>query len=204
MQGSPSLCFATADQIGFRFRLANYCYGQGRGPGYSGGGTGVAMRRAGWLGVVLLLMVSACAVYAQSDADRAAVLKTGDAIRAGFAAGDVTAILRYHHPEVEKALAFDKVLVGREAVAANLRETLGKFRLEFVENHIESLLMEGDTAVEQTLFTIRVSAAGTPAAGGGGASYEYKGRTMVVYVRYAGSPTGWAVIREVLQPAPNE
>jgi ketosteroid isomerase-like protein len=153
---------------------------------------------------LLVLMAGACACHAQSETDRAAVEKTGAAIRAAFAAGDVAAAMRYHHPDVRKALAYDKVLVGREAVAANLRETMAKFHLEFVRNDVESLLITGDTAVEQTLFTIRVSAAGAPTGAGAGASFDFKGRTMVVYVRYVGSPTGWASMRELIQPAPNE
>lgn len=103
--------------------------------------------------------------------------------------------MRYHHPDVNKALSFHKVLIGRDAVAADLRSTLQQFRLEFVENNVESLLIENKTAVEQTLFTIK----GTPV--GGGQPFFFKGRAMVVYVRYKGSPTGWASIREIIQPA---
>jgi hypothetical protein len=103
--------------------------------------------------------------------------------------------MRYHHPDVNKALSFHKVLIGRDAVAADLRNTLQQFRLEFVENNVESLLIENKTAVEQTLFTIK----GTPV--GGGQPFFFKGRAMVVYVRYKGSPTGWASIREIIQPA---
>jgi hypothetical protein len=29
----------------------------------------------------------------------------------------------------------------------------------------------------------------------------FRGRTQVVYVRYKRSPTGWASIREIIQPA---
>ena len=29
----------------------------------------------------------------------------------------------------------------------------------------------------------------------------FKGRTMVTYVRHEESPTGWATIREIIQPA---
>ncbi|HEX4310095.1 MAG TPA: hypothetical protein VHZ25_08695 [Acidobacteriaceae bacterium] len=162
------------------------------------------MRLSRWLGAALVLALGWGAGFAQSDADRAAVEKTGAAIRAAFAAGDVATAMRYHHPEVRKALAYDKVLVGREAVAANLRETMAKFHVEFVRNDVESLLIVGDAAVEQTLFTIRVSPVGAAAGAAAGASYEFKGRTMVVYVRYADSPTGWASIRELIQPAPNE
>jgi ketosteroid isomerase-like protein len=131
----------------------------------------------------------------RSDKDRSDLEKTSLAIRAAFANGDVAAAMACHHPEVKKALAFHKYLEGRDAVAADLRETLQHFNLEFVENQVESLLLEGDTAIEQTLFTIK----GTPK--GTGAPFLFKGRSMVVYVRYKDSPTGWASIREMIQPA---
>jgi ketosteroid isomerase-like protein len=129
------------------------------------------------------------------DVDREALRKTSEAIRAAFFRGDADEVLRYHHPEVKKALSFQNVLIGREAVAADLRRTLQHFHLEWVENNVESLLVEGDTAVEQTQFAIK----GTPLQGG--EPFLFKGRAMVVYVRYKGSPTGWASIREIIQPA---
>jgi ketosteroid isomerase-like protein len=132
---------------------------------------------------------------AESDKDRNALEKTGEAIRAAFAGGDVATAMEYHHPDVVKALAFHKYLKGRDAVAADLRGTLQHFNLEFVENQVESLLIEGNTAVEQTLFAIK----GTPK--GGGDPFLFKGRAMVVYIRYEKSPTGWASIREIIQPA---
>jgi ketosteroid isomerase-like protein len=141
---------------------------------------------------LLLLACVGTAMYAQPDADRAALEKTSLAIRAAFAKGDVAEAMRYHHPEVKKALGYHIVLIGREAVAANMRETFQKSRLEFVENNVESLLIEKDTAVEQTLFTIK----GTPL--NGGEPFVFKGRTMVVYVRSKDSPTGWATIRELI------
>lgn len=127
-------------------------------------------------GVVILLSVACltCSVQAQSDSDRLALQKTGIAIRAAFAKGDVAEAMRYHHPDVRKALSYDKVLIGRDAVAADLRNTMSQFHLEFVGNQVESLLVEKDTAVEQTLFTIK----GTPLAGG--EPFLFKGRTMVV------------------------
>jgi ketosteroid isomerase-like protein len=134
---------------------------------------------------------------ADSTTDRAAVEATGAAIRTAFAVGNVDEIMRYHHPDVRKALAFQTVQVGRDAVAAGLRDTFHQFHLEFVENNVESLLIEGDTAVEQTVFAIKA----TPLAGG--QPSVFRGRTMVVYVRYKDSPTGWASIRELIQPATN-
>src|ERR1700682_4845781 len=48
-----------------------------------------------------------------SKADQAAINKTSEAVRAAFARGDVPAILSYHHPDVTKALAYHKYLVGQ-------------------------------------------------------------------------------------------
>jgi len=132
-----------------------------------------------------------------SDKDRSATEKTGEAIRAAFAKGDVTTAMEYHHPDAAKSLAFHKYLKGRDVVAADLRATPQQFTLEFVENQVESLMIEGDTAVEQTLFAIK----GTPK--GGGTPFMLRGRAMVVYMRYKKSPTGWASIREMIQPAAN-
>src|SRR5579864_6462390 len=117
------------------------------------------------------LVCTARNVYGASDKDRNALEKTSEAIRAAFARGDVDTAMEYHHPDVVKALAFHKYLKGRDAVAADLRATLQQFALEFVENQVESLLIEGNTAVEQTVFAIK----GTPK--GGGAPFLFKGRS---------------------------
>ncbi len=130
-----------------------------------------------------------------SDKDRNALQQTSVAIRVAFARGDVATILEYHHPDVVKALAYNKFLNGREALRADLTETLSHVSLEWQENQVESILIQGDTAVEMTAFTIK----GTPKDGG--QPFIFKGRAMVVYVRYPKSPTGWASIREVVQPA---
>jgi ketosteroid isomerase-like protein len=137
----------------------------------------------------------ACNAQASTDTDRMALEKTFASIRAGFAAGDVESVMTYHHPQVRKALSFDKVLVGRDAVAADLGSVFREFHIEFVEDQLESLLIEGDTAIEQSLFTIK----GTPLHGQ--APFLISGRSMVVYVRYSASPTGWASIREIVQPS---
>ncbi len=150
--------------------------------------------------VSIALLASLCLATpsrADSVSDRAAVEATGAAIRAGFTAGNVVEIMRYHHPAVRKALSFTNVEIGGDAVAAGLQDSLRQFHLEFVENNVESLLIEGDTAIEQTVFAIKA----TPLAGG--QPSIFRGRTMVDYVRYKQSPTGWASIRELIQPATN-
>jgi hypothetical protein len=80
-------------------------------------------------------------------------------------------------------------------VRADLEHTLDSFRLEFIEHRVERLTIESDTAIEQTVFTIQ----GTPKRDGD--PFVFRGRAMVVYVRYASSPTGWASLRELVQPA---
>ncbi len=147
------------------------------------------------VGTLLALACSMGETYAGPDKDREALQKTSEAIRAAFARGDVAAVMSYHHPDVIKALGFHKYLAGRDAVEADLRKTLQQFNLEFEENKVESLLIQGDTAVEQTVFAIK----STPKSGG--EPYVFKGRTQVVYVRRKESPTGWASIREIIQPA---
>jgi len=155
------------------------------------------MRALVTLAVVMVVITGGFAsdTYSGSEQDRSELQQTSEGIRAAFARGDVQGILAYHHPDVVKALACNKFLNGRDALRADLSETLGHVRLEWLENHVESTLVQGNTAVEMTAFTIR----GTPKDGG--QPFVFKGRAMVVYVRYKGSPTGWASIREVVQPA---
>lgn len=133
--------------------------------------------------------------YAGSAKDRQALQRTGDAIRSAFARGDVDEIMKYHHPDVIKALSSTRYLVGSDAVRKDLLRTLSAFLLHFDENRTENILFQGDTAVEESFFAIR----GTPKAAG--QPFLIKGRAMVVYVRYSKSPTGWASIREIIQPA---
>jgi ketosteroid isomerase-like protein len=133
--------------------------------------------------------------YTASPEERESLKQTGDAIRAAFRRGDLEAILAYHHPDVIKALSYQNYLVGIDALRANMLGTLQAVTLEFIENTIESTLFQNGTAIETSLFAIKA----TPK--GGGPSSTFKGRSMVVYVRYAASPTGWASIREIVQPA---
>jgi ketosteroid isomerase-like protein len=131
----------------------------------------------------------------ETDSDRKALEQTSIAIRSAFASGDIPSIILYHHPDVIKALGYNKYLKGRDAVEAELKSTFKNFNLNFKENQVENLLIQGNTAIEQTLFTIE----GTPKDGS--KPFVFKGRAMIVYTRYKLSPTGWASIRELIQPA---
>ena len=133
--------------------------------------------------------------YGGTADDRDSLAKTGAAIRAAFARGDIETIMAYHHPDVIKALGYNHYLVGRDAAKADLLQSLQLNHLEFKKSRVESAYFQGDTAVEESVFTIQ----GTPK--NGAAPFLFKGRSMVVYVRYKKSPTGWASIREIIQPA---
>ncbi|WP_139809919.1 YybH family protein [Sphingomonas azotifigens] len=143
-----------------------------------------------------LAQTGAMAAHAPREAaDRQALQQTSIAIRTAFADGNVKAIMAYHYPQVEKSFGPDSRVVGKAAVEDDVANTLKVFRLNFVENNVESLAIRGDTAIEVTRFLIQ----GTPR--GEGKPFTFRGRTQVVYVRYAASPTGWAVFRELIQPA---
>ncbi len=139
-------------------------------------------------------------------AHRAAIDKTSQAVRSAFAREDIPTILSYHHPDVSKALAYNKYLIGRAALETDLigraaletdlRTTFENYALEFLQNDVESLSIHGDIAIEQILFSVK----GTPKKSG--KPFLFKGRTMLVLVRYDKSPTGWATLREIVQPAP--
>lgn len=141
-----------------------------------------------------------CAATKKTDLeeDQKALIKTTAAIRSAFARGDIATITSLHHPNVIKAFGGNNYVDGRDVMVKGLEETFKTTKMEFVGNEIENTLFNGDTAVETSIFTIKVSP-----KNGGPISYA-RGRAMVIYIRYKGSPTGWASIREMAQAAPEE
>ncbi|OKS89568.1 YybH family protein [Mucilaginibacter polytrichastri] len=149
--------------------------------------------------IVLILLTSACIAqtnFSGTAKDRADLAKTSEAIHKAFFNGDVDAVMAYHHPDVVKSFSYNSYVVGADTVRAGLVAAFKVNHLKFLENKVESTIINGNTAVESYLFTIK----GTPK--NGGEPFIFKGRSIVVYVRYKKSPTGWASIREVVQPAP--
>ena len=145
--------------------------------------------------MVMMLVLLAHTTNAQIKPAEQEILDHGEAIREAFKNGDINKIRSLHHPEVTKALAFDDIKNGRDEVMDGLIGVLGAYDLEFIENNVESLLIRDDIAIEQTQFAIQ----GTPKKDGD--PFLFRGRTMVTYIRYEQSPTGWATIREIIQPA---
>jgi ketosteroid isomerase-like protein len=148
--------------------------------------------------IAIVVMAEGCSAsnkYHGSDADRNSLEKTSEAIRAAFARGDIATIMAYHHPDVIKSLSYGNYLIGRDAVQADVAATLQRFHLEWQENQVRNILIQGDTAVELTDFTIQGTSKNR------GDPFHFRGRAMIVYVRYKNSPTGWASIREIIQPA---
>jgi len=123
------------------------------------------------------------------------ILHHGEVIRKAFSEGDIETIEALHHPAVVKALGYTDIKTGRDEVIVGIAGTLENYNLEFIANEVESILIDGNIAIEQTKFAIK----GTPKKGGD--SFIFKGRTMVTYLKYKESPTGWATIREIIQVA---
>ena len=133
-----------------------------------------------------------------TPADREGLKKTTAAIRDAFSRGDIEAILALHHPDVVKYFGGKNVMTGREMMRKQLTSWLNGNKVEFVENTVESTVFNGETAIETSIFEIRdVPKNGGPASTG-------RGRSMVVYIKYPQSPTGWVSLREMVQEAPGK
>ena len=156
--------------------------------------------------IALAFMLAACGSNGQipvakqsftgTDQDRKSLNKTTDAIRDAFSRGDIDAILALHHPEVVKYFGGNNIVVGREGLRKQVSAWLGDNRVKFVENTVESTIFTGETAIETSIFAIRNEPKN------GGSPVVIRGRTMVVFIKYPNSPTGWVSIREITQEAP--
>ncbi|MEM9936752.1 MAG: nuclear transport factor 2 family protein [Bacteroidota bacterium] len=146
------------------------------------------------ISILLSIFLVSCEAELNEADIRTEILAHGETIRNTFADADVEAIKALHHPKVTKALGYNNLQKGREEVIEGVSQTLENFRLKFIENEVESIYLNGEVAIEQSRFAIQ----GTPKEGGD--SFIFKGRTMVTYIRYEESPTGWATIREIIQP----
>lgn len=133
-----------------------------------------------------------------TPADRESLKRTTTAIRDAFARGDIETILALHHPEVVKYFGGNNVMTGREMMRKQLTGWLGANKVEFVENTVESTVFNGETAIETSIFAIR------DVPKNGGPVSTARGRSMVVYVKYPQSPTGWVSLREMTQEAPGK
>ncbi|AWX44485.1 hypothetical protein HME9304_01487 [Flagellimonas maritima] len=141
-----------------------------------------------------LVLIIPIRASAQNEKIKKEIIKNGETIRKAFSDGDVEKIKSLHHPDVIKALGYTDLKIGRDEVMDGLVEILENFKLEFVKNDVENILIRDNIAIEQTMFSIK----GTPKAGG--EPFIFNGRTVVTYIRYDKSPTGWATIREIIQP----
>ncbi|MEM9364215.1 MAG: nuclear transport factor 2 family protein [Bacteroidota bacterium] len=148
-----------------------------------------------WITVLILSTLFPTHVIAQKETLKEEILNHGALIRTAFAKGDLETIKSLHHPEVIKALGYNDIKTGRKEVMQGLVSTLENYSLEFIKNDVEHILVEGNVAIEQTMFSIK----GIPKSGGD--SFVFSGRTMVTYIKYDKSPSGWATIREIIQSA---
>jgi len=155
--------------------------------------------------VIKLFIIAACLLSGchtspsdVSDEYKQSLIKTTAAIRDAFARGDVPTVMALHHPDVVKYFGGNNVVKGRAELRKGLAETFKNAKLQFVENRIESTVFNGETAIETSIFTIKVIP-----KNGGQPTFAH-GRAMVVYVRYKDSPYGWVSLREMAQAAPDD
>lgn len=150
-------------------------------------------------GVAVLFFATPSFCYSQDVKIHSEVVKqisaTGLAVREAFKNGDVETIKRYHHPDVIKALSYNNLKVGREAVLQGLRETMANFELEFIGEREEELFIhKGDMVIKQMLFGLRLIPKN------GDEPFIFRGRTLIILQRHPESPSGWATIHEIIQP----
>jgi ketosteroid isomerase-like protein len=147
--------------------------------------------------ISFIFFVCDCSVqkdFVGTEDDRKALEQTSINIRAAFSNEDIPTILTYHHPKVRKALGYKNIINGHGEMEKDLNNTFAYAKLNWLENNMESLVFQDNTAIEMTAFTI----AGTPKDGS--QPFTFKGRAMIVYVRSRQSPTGWVSLREIVQP----
>jgi ketosteroid isomerase-like protein len=131
-----------------------------------------------------------------SSDDKASLIKTTTAIGEGFAKGDVNAVLLLHHPDVIKYFGGTNIVRGRAGLKKQLTDLFNYAKVEFVQNDIESTVFNGSTVIETSIYGIRMIPKN------GDSARVIHGRSMVVYIRYKDSPTGWASLREMTQDVP--
>ena len=146
---------------------------------------------------ICLALAAVCQAQAPTGGadDRESLERTTRAIRDGFGRGDVSAVVALHHPDVIKYFGGANVVKGRAALekglSAMFKDFEGRIHRQSRREHAvpgrnrcgdEHLPDEGDIEGQREIDDLRRCA-------------------MVVYVRYKGSPTGWASIREMASGA---
>ncbi|MEL6305569.1 MAG: hypothetical protein AAFQ20_12375 [Bacteroidota bacterium] len=153
------------------------------------------------MGIAFFLCCVGNTIYGQEESAswkleiEKAIDETNIAVRKAFLEGDLATIAKYHHPDVTKALAFDNVVNNREEVIEGLRQTMGQFDMEFMDDRTtEKMQIRKDIVLLQAKFALKL----TPK--NGDPSFVYRGRTLLVYVPLPESPTGWGTLHEMIQP----
>ncbi|MCK8479777.1 hypothetical protein [Psychroserpens algicola] len=134
-------------------------------------------------------------VSSQNEKIENEIYKHGEIIRKAFYEEDIEKIKSLHHPEVIKALGYNDLKIGRKEVMDRLKLTFENYKLKFLEYKVEHILIKDNIAIEQSKFSIKLTHKSS------GKSFVSKGRTMVTYIRDEKTSTGWATIREIIQPS---
>ncbi len=150
--------------------------------------------------LVFLLLLVSCSITKNTGSTveaKDAINETNRIVRQAFRDQDVQTILDFHHPEVEKVFAWDNYQRGHQDMEQALSSLFENYEVVFQEKarHLESLKVTGDSAVMIARFALE----GIPKKPSV-EPFVYSGVTMIVYVRYPHSPTGWVTLREMVVP----
>lgn len=99
-----------------------------------------------------------------------------------------------------KALAWDSWQYGHQDMREQLDALFNQYQLVFFDDHstqIENVEVFDDMAILIRTFKLK----GVPKKEEN-QPFVFGGRVMLVLVRSEQSPTGWATLREIIMPAP--
>lgn len=143
-------------------------------------------------------VLTTCDGPIMTASDKDAIDETRRRVFEAYRAGDLETMMAYFHPDVIQIPAFDKLLVGKEAVRANYAAALALFQID-IRDDLENMAIAQDMASTHGTYEVTLTHKERAIA-----PMRRHGRYMVVMRRWDQSPTGWSTFRELVQPGPEE
>lgn len=129
--------------------------------------------------------------------DLALLMETNRKVREAFKRQDIASILQYHHPRVEKVISWNDTQLGHAGMEKALSKLFSEYNVTFLPVQDKANIeIFGDSAAMIRTFKLK----GTPKTTGLN-PFVFEGKTLIMYVRYPESPTGWVTAREMLMSA---
>lgn len=148
--------------------------------------------------LIQLLLTLPAILHGAAKDDVAAIKHMGQIVQQAFRDQDIDTILKYHHPEVRKVFSWENYQIGHKGMRGALEDLFENYQVEFRNEGLgpPNLEVLGDSAVMIRDFVLVAVPKHDKVE-----AFEYKGRTMIVFVRSSESPTGWVTFREMAIPA---